>query len=66
MGPLRELPAEMMANVDANDIPAIELRHFQQSLASMKPSVSPQDITQYEDWDELYGTKRANGTNKDA
>lgn len=58
-GPLRELTPEAMAHISPDEVPAIEMRHFQQALAGMKPSVSPQDITQYEEWDKLFGSKHA-------
>jgi SpoVK/Ycf46/Vps4 family AAA+-type ATPase len=57
MGPIRKLGSRAL-QVEAEDVPPISYKHFRQSLRSMKPSVSPGDLVQYEEWDKIYGSKR--------
>jgi SpoVK/Ycf46/Vps4 family AAA+-type ATPase len=57
MGPIRQLGA-LALEVNASDVPPISSRHFRQSLRSMNPSVAPGDLVQYEEWDNIYGSKR--------
>ena len=59
LGPLRGLPPSKFENVNAEDLPPISFKHFRLSLRAMKPSVSPDDLVQYEEWDQVYGSKRA-------
>ena len=58
MGPIRQLGAKAL-EVEVNDVPPISYKHFRQSLRGMKPSVAPSDLVQYEEWDKVYGSKRA-------
>jgi SpoVK/Ycf46/Vps4 family AAA+-type ATPase len=58
MGPIRQLGAKAL-EVSISDVPPISYRHFRQSLKGMKPSVSPDDLVQYIEWDKIYGTKTA-------
>jgi fidgetin-like protein 1 len=58
MGPLRELGSKFL-EIDKKDVPPIALKHFKRALRGTKPSVAPQDLVHYEEWDKLYGTKRA-------
>ena len=57
MGPIRQLGAKAL-QVEATDVPPISYKHFRQSLRSMKPSVAPDDLVQYVEWDKVYGSKR--------
>lgn len=58
MGPIRDLGAHAL-EVDSNEIPPISFKHFRQALRGMKPSVAPSDLVQYEEWDNMYGSRRA-------
>jgi fidgetin-like protein 1 len=58
MGPIRQLGSRAL-EVDSNNIPPIAYRHFRQSLRSMRPSVATVELVQYDEWDKLYGSKRA-------
>lgn len=58
MGPIRQLGAKAM-QVEVKDIPAISFKHFKKSLKGTRPSVSPEDIVQYIEWDRIYGSSRA-------
>jgi SpoVK/Ycf46/Vps4 family AAA+-type ATPase len=58
MGPIRQLGPRAL-DVHVNDVPAITFKHFKRSLKGTKPSVAPSDLVQYEEWDKIYGSKRA-------
>jgi SpoVK/Ycf46/Vps4 family AAA+-type ATPase len=64
MGPIRQLGTRAL-EVDVNDIPPISFKHFRQALRGMRPSVSPQDLVHYVEWDRLYGTKRTQAATED-
>jgi fidgetin-like protein 1 len=59
MGPLRKLGSQALAAVTVNEIPPISFSHCQRARRSMKASVAPADLKPYEEWDELYGSRRA-------
>ncbi|KAL7578415.1 hypothetical protein ACA910_012811 [Epithemia clementina (nom. ined.)] len=65
LGPLRGLPPDQLENVNVQDLPPISYKHFRLSLRGMKPSVSPGDLVQYEEWDNIYGSKRADALEED-
>ena len=58
MGPIRQLGPRAL-QTDVSDLPPISYKHFKQSLRGMRPSVSPDDTLQYEEFDKKYGSKRA-------
>ena len=58
MGPIRQLGPKAL-EVAVSDVPPISFRHFRRSLKGMKASVAPSDLLQYEEWDKIYGSKRA-------
>ena len=64
MGPIRQLGVKAL-ETKVEDIPPISFKHFRQSLRGMHPSVSPEDIVQYEVFDKTYGSKRASATPDD-
>eukprot|EP00536_Pseudo-nitzschia_multiseries_P005951 jgi/Psemu1/296061/fgenesh1_pm.121_\ len=57
MGPIRQLGSRAM-EISVNDVPPISYKHFKKSLKGTRPSVAPEDLTQYVEWDKTYGTKR--------
>ena len=57
MGPIRQLGSRAM-EISVDDVPPISYKHFKKSLRGTRPSVSPDDLTQYIEWDQTYGTKR--------
>jgi SpoVK/Ycf46/Vps4 family AAA+-type ATPase len=64
MGPLRQLgPMAMSVEVDA--IPPISFKHFKKSLKGTRPSVAPDDLTQYIEWNRVYGSSRPGETADD-
>lgn len=58
LGPIRELGSGAL-DVDVTAVPPISNSHFRRALRAMKPSVASSDLKPYEDWDDLYGTKRS-------
>lgn len=65
MGPIRQLGAHAL-DTPVSEIPPITYKHFRQALRRMKPSVSPQDLIQYVEWDRTYGSsKRADDEDND-
>eukprot|EP00980_Cylindrotheca_fusiformis_P017813 scaffold5631_cov117-Cylindrotheca_fusiformis.AAC.1 len=58
MGPIRQLGSKALS-IEINDVPAISFKHFRRSLKGTRPSVAPTDLVQYEEWDMIYGSKRA-------
>jgi len=62
MGPIRQLGLKALETA-ADEVPPISFNHFRQSLRGMHPSVSPEDITQYLDFDNTFGSKRASEQN---
>lgn len=57
MGPIRQLGSRAL-EVDVQDVPPIAFKHFRQALRGTKPSVSPEDIKQYLEFDNIFGSKR--------
>ena len=58
MGPIRQLGRKAL-DTAIQDIPPISYKHFKKALRGMHPSVSPEDIIQYEDFDKTFGSRRA-------
>lgn len=58
MGPIRQLGPRAL-EVEVKDVPPISFKHFRRSLKGMKASVAPSDLVQYIEWDQNYGSKRA-------
>ncbi|CAM9658400.1 unnamed protein product [Discosporangium mesarthrocarpum] len=60
MGPVRDLGSSI-CNIRVSDVPAIEKRHFEEALQSMRPSVGHDEITHYLKWNDEFGSfKRSN------
>jgi len=58
MGPIRKLGDKALF-IPVKDVPPISYKHFRKSLRGLNPSNAQSEITQYEEWDKVYGTKRA-------
>ena len=59
MGPMRELAISAGGNLQGlrpDDVPAMELRHFESALKTVKATVSPDELTRYLDWNRQYGS----------
>ena len=64
MGPIRQLGSRAL-EINIKDVPPISFKHFKRSLKGTRPSVAPQDLIQYEEWDKIYGSKRADEEDDD-
>ena len=64
MGPIRQLGRKAL-DTAVQDIPPISYKHFKKALRGMHPSVSPEDIVQYEDFDKTFGSRRASAADGD-
>ena len=74
MGPIRDLTSQMAAsaaggggadginNVQLSDVPPITPQHFEEALASVRPSVSEQDLGALYAWNESFGTFKRGAT----
>lgn len=58
MGPIRQLGPKALS-IEIKDVPPISYKHFRRSLKGTRPSVAPADLVQYEEWDKVFGSKRA-------
>lgn len=58
MGPIRQLGPKALS-IEIKDVPPISFKHFRRSLKGTRPSVAPADLVQYEEWDKVFGSKRA-------
>lgn len=61
MQPLREvmkrkMDVQMMANLNEDDIPPLNVDHFRTALKKTRPSVSPEDLQGYLEWDKKFGS----------
>lgn len=55
MEPMRLIPVELIATMDANDVPRVSFLDFTNALKRVRASVSADDLDQYEKWDSTYG-----------
>jgi len=57
LGPIRCVGLEALKQIKSpTQLPPISFLHFQQSLTNIRPSVSPQCLTHYEQWTAKHGT----------
>lgn len=57
MGPLRSL-GEALLHMPVEEIRPMGLADFEASLASIRPSVSPETLRQHEEWAQKFGEWR--------
>jgi SpoVK/Ycf46/Vps4 family AAA+-type ATPase len=65
MGPIRALGSKAL-EISVKDVPPISLKHFKKSLKGTRPSVAPEDLKQYIEYDQIYGSKRAEDSDGDS
>ena len=61
MGPVRELASKRrgdLSTIRTGDMPAITKSHFIDAFETVLPSVSPDDLQRYIDWNNSYGSTR--------
>jgi len=56
MGPLRAL-GEALLHTTTDEIRPIEMADFVASLQTIRPSVSPEGLREYEEWAQQYGER---------
>lgn len=55
LGPIRSLQTADIATITADQVPPIAYRDFENAFRTVRPSVSPQDLELYENWDRTFG-----------
>ncbi|PWA44579.1 hypothetical protein CTI12_AA525090 [Artemisia annua] len=57
MGPVREALKQgiKLANLNKNDMRSVTLQDFEDSLQEVRPSVSPNELDTYEEWNTQFG-----------
>jgi len=61
MGPVRDVGAALFGGSSQVVIPPITKAHFDDALRITRPTVAPDEISFYEDWDRQFGTASALG-----
>jgi len=56
MGPVRGLPSERLVSATPDSIRAITLADFEQALRKVRPSLSPEVLATFEDWNRRFGS----------
>jgi len=54
---IREISPSKIATLDANDVRPVVAQDFVKAMQAIKPSVSSNQLKQYEDWTKNFGTK---------
>ena len=55
-GPIRALSLDDIEHIPAGDVRPVTYEDFQTALQQVKPSVSPQDLGLYIEWNKQFGT----------
>ncbi|XP_037011958.2 fidgetin-like protein 1 [Artibeus jamaicensis] len=55
LGPIRGLQATDIATITADQVPPIAYVDFENAFRTVRPSVSPEDLELYENWDRTFG-----------
>lgn len=61
MGPVREVAVQSrgdLLRISLDTMPPITLRHFEDALDSVLPSVSSEDLHRYVQWNNQFGSFR--------
>jgi SpoVK/Ycf46/Vps4 family AAA+-type ATPase len=58
MGPIREMSSAQLATVRVEDLRAVAERDFLESVQTIRPSVSPDSLQEYQSWAEQFGVTR--------
>lgn len=56
MAPVRGLPAEAMATATPDSVRPITLDDFRQAIRKVRPSLSPESLEQFEQWNRKFGS----------
>lgn len=55
LGPIRSLQAADIATIAADQVPPIAYADFENAFRTVRPSVSPEDLELYENWNKTFG-----------
>ena len=58
LGPIREMSAAALRTVKAEDVRPINVRDFESAIRVIRPSVSGDNLKQFQKWSEQYGVTR--------
>jgi len=56
MGPIRSLGAKIL-EMQSSEMPAIKKLHFEGALANVRPSLTPESLNYFNEWNDRYGSK---------
>ncbi|KAB0802490.1 hypothetical protein PPYR_04676 [Photinus pyralis] len=56
LGPIRSIDIRQMEFIEANEVRPVEMKDFSKALSTVRSSVSPNDLTQYVEWNKVYGS----------
>lgn len=56
MGPVRMISLSQLGHIDANSVRPVDVNDFLKALKCIRASVSPNDLKQYIEWDNTYGS----------
>lgn len=56
MGPIRSIQVHQMESIHLNDVRLVDFSDFASALRRVRPSVSKDDLAQYEKWDSTFGS----------
>ncbi|EDO29570.1 predicted protein [Nematostella vectensis] len=56
LGPIRDLNSDQLKSMAANEVRNITFQDFVNSLQIIRPSVGPETLKAYDDWNRLYGS----------
>ncbi|KAK6187162.1 hypothetical protein SNE40_005248 [Patella caerulea] len=56
LGPIRSIPFEQIETITSDEVRAIKIEDFLESLNQVRASVSAKDLDLYTEWNKLYGS----------
>ncbi|KAK4883435.1 hypothetical protein RN001_006754 [Aquatica leii] len=56
LGPIRSISLNQMETIDANEVRPVGMEDFIKALSLVRSSVSPKDLHQYIEWNQVYGS----------
>ncbi|XP_055954950.1 fidgetin-like protein 1 [Patella vulgata] len=56
LGPIRSIPFEQIETITSDEVRAIKVEDFLESLNQVRASVSARDLDLYTEWNKLYGS----------
>lgn len=62
LGPIREIPPELIQSIPLDSVRPLELRDFLSALSQVRASVSQKDLDLYVSWNKEYGSMQVDET----